>query len=357
MAITQRVRAPLDNTKKRQLAQQVAQLFFYAEVNGLEANQSGVFGEVLCKLLNHLEMPEQVNLSERISHSVVAPLDLVRKLAIADIEIAKPVLINSKLLSDKDLLMISAARSPAHRVAMSGRQYLSEMVTDRLIRLQEIDVMVGISKNETAKISDEGFSTLASVSLSEQALMQSLAKREDLPADTAEALLSRLDDYGRTQLSAILQDNERVFTELEESSNSLPSKTKIEEARRRMRTKRMLVEVQEGKRELNELLILLAEEQRPKCIAYVFSVLSKLSEKRTYHGIISTNGEMLTLMSKSLDIPFSVFKDIDRMRQNTVRLPSTPEARLMDEYSSITKAEALDTLRLYANFNDDSAMN
>lgn len=335
-----------DSEGRRELARQVATLFFVAEERGLEAGQSDKFGEVLCKLLAEMTLENQIGLSEKMSVSPNAPRDLARALAMSEIDIAQSMIRNSTVLRDDDLIEISQSTSTDHRLAMSKRENLSAGVTDSLISFEEGVVMRSVASNKTAQISDTGFSTLARNANGDAELLQQLAQRPDLPVDSGRQIMSLLDAEGKEKLSYLMTQNGKSFDELVAKSKQQVSVEKIAESSQRISAKAYAEDVKSGRRSLSEVTSMLAQDRRAKCISVVFSAVSMLSETKVYHAVVNVDGQLLALMARALDLPFATYRQVDEMRRSLVKLPFGSEDKLRISYENLNADEAKKTMRL-----------
>ena len=90
-----------------------------------------------------------------------APGELMRQLAHDDdIAVAGPVIAQSQRLAENDLVDIAKTKGQAHLFAISGRDGIGEAVTDVLVRRGDPEVVRNVADNQSAKLSDGGFTTL-----------------------------------------------------------------------------------------------------------------------------------------------------------------------------------------------------
>ena len=183
MELLSKVSSAQDNSERRQLAREVVNLFFHAGQDTTQ-NQRDAFGDVLCRLLSDMAQSMRIELANKVSAQNGAPKKLVKALAVSEAEVAQPVLTRSPQLKVDDLIEVANTATTQHRLAISKREHLPECVTDSLIQFEENIVMQSVAANETARISDNGFSTLARNSGSDEQIMHALINREDLPPQT-----------------------------------------------------------------------------------------------------------------------------------------------------------------------------
>src|SRR5436190_1325104 len=133
-------------------------------------------------LIAEIEAKARAELSNRLAPVGNAPVGVVRTLAKDDdISIAGPVLTQSRRLAETDLLEIARTKSQAHLLAISGRAGIAEPVTDVLVSRGNREVMRGVAENRSARLSENGFSTLVSKAENDGALAEQVGLRPDIP--------------------------------------------------------------------------------------------------------------------------------------------------------------------------------
>src|SRR6185437_17157941 len=87
-----------------------------------------------------------------------APVNIIHKLAFDDaIEVAGPVLRESKQLETYALVANACTKSQAHMLSISKREKLEERVTDELVKRGNQEVVKSVAANSGARFSDFGF--------------------------------------------------------------------------------------------------------------------------------------------------------------------------------------------------------
>src|SRR5438034_11231552 len=93
-----------------------------------------VFGEVIGRLADGIEVAARAQLSRRLVHTDNVSINIVKKLAFDDsIEVAVPMLQHRKQLDAKTLVSTIRSKSQSHLLAISKRTSLCTVVTDELV--------------------------------------------------------------------------------------------------------------------------------------------------------------------------------------------------------------------------------
>jgi uncharacterized protein (DUF2336 family) len=109
-------------------------------------------------------------------------------------------LTESARLNAEDLVEIANTKSEAHLLAISGRWWLKEVVTDALLVRRYPSVSRRLVRNPGARISPAGFAIVLSQAESDPELAVETGIRLDLPADLRRQLLRHATDAVRTRL-------------------------------------------------------------------------------------------------------------------------------------------------------------
>ena len=110
--------------------------------------QISVFDDVLVHLIQRIESKALVQLSKSLAPVDNAPLEVIRTLSRHDeITIAGPVLSQSNRISETDLVDIAKRKGQGHLLAISGRNSLSEAVTDVLVDRGSAEVHHALARN------------------------------------------------------------------------------------------------------------------------------------------------------------------------------------------------------------------
>ena len=181
-----------------------------ASAGSLSEEQVALFGDVLDRLINTIELRSLAEIGARIALAELskqlapmgqAPTSVVRRLARNDdISVAEPVLIESARLSPEDLVEIARNKSEQHLLAISGRWWLKEVVTDALLARRYRSVSRRLMRNPGARVSPAGFAIVVSQAETDPELAVETGIRVDLPAELRNRLLRSATEAVRTRL-------------------------------------------------------------------------------------------------------------------------------------------------------------
>ena len=164
---------------------ETVQGLFLEKNNSLSDRERALMGGILRQLIHEVEMSVRKGIAERLAKRDDAPRELVLVLANDEIEVAHPLLIDSTVLHDADLIELVRHRTQAHQLAIAMRKSLSEDVSQSLVDTGDISVITTLIENENAKISDSLMDYLVAESKHVDSFQNPLISRKDLPPNMA----------------------------------------------------------------------------------------------------------------------------------------------------------------------------
>jgi uncharacterized protein (DUF2336 family) len=189
--------------------QRVTDLFLLS-AGSFNSEQIELFDDVLDRLIRTIEIRAIAEVSARMALAEMsaqlapvaqAPPSVVRRLARnEDIAVAGPVLKESARLSEEDLVEIAETKSEQHLLAVSGRWWLKEVVTDALLARRYPSVSRRIVNNPGARVSAAGFAIVLAQAESDPELAVETGIRVDLPAELRHQLLRDATEAVRSRL-------------------------------------------------------------------------------------------------------------------------------------------------------------
>ena len=172
---------------RKALVDAVSDLFF-GNQDVLSDREKALMTDILRQIVHDVEMSVRRELAKRLADRNNVPRDLVVTLANDDIEVAHPVLLDSELLHDTDLIEIIHHRTLEHQLAIAMRKSLNESVTDALAETGNEDVIKTMLKNANARISKGTMAYLVDQSKRVDTYQNPLMKRPELEPELAKRM-------------------------------------------------------------------------------------------------------------------------------------------------------------------------
>lgn len=330
--------------RRRELLRNVTDLFLAN--NNYAQHQLGVFDEILTMVVDSVAVDARAEFADRIADRADAPTALVEKLAADDVSVAAPVLRRSPVLTEEKLAAIAENGSQAHMLAISGRQMISEIITDVLVRRGDKHVVRNVAGNQGARFSQNGFGELVRKAEGDQELQMRLVSRQDLPPETVERLLPQLSEQLILKLAEAGYDSE----------GRLPAhilnkvRDKLGEAMRRKdcearKLDAMIAQMKDGAIKLPDFIRDLSAGDRMHDLAYVLAKVSGLDASIVGSALFNPSHEPIMLISRALFLTWPTFAWISAMRKRRLGEDFKDDIRLEWTYQELAPAAAQRSLR------------
>jgi uncharacterized protein (DUF2336 family) len=158
--------------------------------NGLTPSEVKLAQEIVGIMARDVAESVRASLARGLRHSPNLPRDVARKLA-DDVEfVALPVLADSVVLTDEDLIEIVRRGSALKQEAVASRPNLAEAVTDALVRHGEEPAVVVLMANNSASIAEDTLHRAATRFADSDNVKQAMVLREKLPMAVAERMVT-----------------------------------------------------------------------------------------------------------------------------------------------------------------------
>ncbi|MDA0240276.1 MAG: DUF2336 domain-containing protein [Proteobacteria bacterium] len=172
---------------RRALVDAISDLFS-DETSTITERERQLMYQILHQLVVATERWVRAAVSARIADLPDAPSELIKLLANDEINVAFPILTQSDVLRDIDLIEIVRHRAVEHQLAISIRQSLSEDLSAALVESGNENVIVNLLNNSGAKISFSTLEYLVDESKRVNSFQEPILRREDLPQDIAKRM-------------------------------------------------------------------------------------------------------------------------------------------------------------------------
>jgi uncharacterized protein (DUF2336 family) len=332
---------------RKALVNAVSDLFFNNK-DVLTDREKALMTDILRQIIHDVEMSVRRELAERLADAHQAPHELIVALANDEIEVAHPLLIQSDILHDFDLVEIIHHRTLEHQLAIAMRKTLTESVTDALVETGNEDVVAKMIENPSARISKSTMEYLVDQSKRVDTYQNPLLKRPDLEPELAKKMYwwvsaalrqhivknftidsADLDDTLESTVKNVI-DRHGVSGEAE---NSKPARLADRLAEDGKITPRMLVQVlRQGEIPLFEAM---------------FAKISGLRPRLLRRMLFEPGGEALAILCKAVSIDKTDFASIfmlSRKARNTDRVTNPQDLKRILELFDRIQPDAADRM-------------
>jgi uncharacterized protein (DUF2336 family) len=169
--------------KRRVLLREVTDVFF-ANPSSHTGTELALFDAVLTQLADEMEAEVRAELAERMAPAEGAPAGLVRNLASdPSIDVARPLLEDSSVLSEADLLDLAREHGQAHLQAISRRAAVPEAVSELIVERGDDETLGVLLSNEGAVLSRDAHEAAVERAEANPDLHEAIVSRRSLPPD------------------------------------------------------------------------------------------------------------------------------------------------------------------------------
>lgn len=324
---------------RKALVAAVSDLFFNNK-DVLTDREKALMTDILRQIVHDVEMSVRRELAERLAEAKGAPHDLILALANDDIEVAHPLLIQSDILHDFDLVEIIHHRTLEHQLAIAMRKSLNESVTDALVETGNEDVVAKMIENPNARISKVTMEYLVDQSKRVDTYQNPLLKRPDLEPELAKKMYWWVSAALRQHIVKNFQVDTMELDETLESTvknviDRLGSANSAEPSKPVKLAERL---AEDGKVTPRMLVQVLRQGEVPLFEA-MFGKMSGLRPRLLRRMLFEPGGEALAILCKAVQIDKTDFASIfmlSRKARNNDRVTNPQELkRILDLFDRI----------------------
>lgn len=312
---------------------------------------SPVLGEIFLSLAQQAEREVRRALAERVAGVDWAPKALVNLLARDEIEIARPVLLESPVLQDDDLLRVLIEASLEHQIAIARRPRLSSQMADAVIDRGEPAVLTALATNRSADVSSDALRRLVEHSRRIAALRGPLTRHPRLTQALAEEMCRWLGAALRQSIAARFEvDGQRLGTAVYDAVEGVlrsASDAPVETPERDEMERRLAAKLHSAGQLRAGVLVRAARERRLGLFVHGLALLGGFSTAQVRSALAAPAPEALYYACAAIGVDRAVFPSLLRdLRSMNQGLPGDEGAAvwLRGALSSASAARAFRTL-------------
>jgi uncharacterized protein (DUF2336 family) len=304
---------------RRQLLREVTDLFLEAPEAHSDTEQEH-FGSIMGQIARDVEMALRRDLAEKLATVPGAPKSLIVQLANDEIDVARPILMQSAGLGDRELLAVVHGKGQEHLAAIAARKAVSTVVTGALVKRADDAVLEQLVANQGAAFSREAMEQVVARAEGNERLHAPVLGRKDLPPD----LMQDMFFFVSSQLKAFILKRSQEMDPGELDRALAGAERRAARRLRQVQTPESAAErfvaEKESKRELNEMLLtsLLRERRMPEFKA-CFARLTGIDARTVRHILGDKGHEGLAIAARAARFDRSTF--------STIILLTDPEAQ------------------------------
>ncbi|HZE52638.1 MAG TPA: DUF2336 domain-containing protein [Bradyrhizobium sp.] len=315
---------------------------------GFSEDEIWTFGEVITRLADEIEVAARAQLAQRVARFDHAPVNIVHKLAFDDaIEVAGPVLRESKQLEPYALVANVCTKSQTHMLAISKRESLAESVTDELVTRGNQEVVKSVVQNNGARFSDFGFLHMIKRAEGDSILAEQLGLRKDIPRHVFQQLIAKASSDVKKRLEGERPDMaQHIQSSVTDVAGALQSK--FGPVSRSHFVAKRVVAAQHQLGNLNENSIsTYARSHRLDEVTIGLSLLCALPSDVIERAVLDKNRETLLILVKALDFSWETTMALLFLGAKDHRITAQDLRDLESEYGRLNIETSRSVLAFY----------
>lgn len=200
-----------------QLFGHIAQLYSFVS-DRCDDEQVAQYDKVLLQLADMVEAEALIKVAGMLSRLERAPGGVVVRLASDTIEVARPLLEFSKVLSDDDLIEIVIGQTEDHRVVIAGRDGIGERVGDAIAEHGAYPSLAALAGNQTATLGAVALEKMITSAANDTTIADDLRGRQDVDWN---ALAKQIGEAGARVMSKLSLAEMPVESEQIKAANAM----------------------------------------------------------------------------------------------------------------------------------------
>jgi uncharacterized protein (DUF2336 family) len=314
------------------------------------------FGEVITRLANEIEVAARAQLAQRVARFDRAPVNIVHKLAFDDaIEVAGPILRESKQLEPYALVANVCTKSQTHMLAISKRESLAESITDELVTRGNQEVVKSVVQNNGARFSDFGFLHMIQRAEGDSILAEQLGLRKDIPRHVFQQLIAKASSDVKKRLEGERPDMaQHIQSSVTDVAGALQSK--FGPVSRSHFVAKRLVAAQHQLGNLNENSIsTYARSHRLDEVTIGLSLLCALPSDVIERALLDKSRETLLILVKALGFSWETTMALLFLGAKDHRITAQDLRDLESEYGRLNIETSRSVLAFYQSRKNGAA--
>lgn len=314
--------------------------FFLESGNSHDALDRDFFGELMEEIAFSLERQVREELARKIAAEASMPHGLMVRLASDEIPVARPVLEQSPVLTNHDLIDISHRCGQDHMFAITKRRELSVHLSTVLAERGNEDVVHSLLQNPNANLSPDIIDLMAGRSRACERIQVALIDRDDMPREVLLDLLKHASEKVSKDIRCKLTATDELY--LDEVVDEMKSEISIS----RKSLARECVDTLERRNALNERAILsFLRDNKPMEFLLGFSRLFAIDVRFAQRVIRDRSGQALVVACRANRISLRGLKKIASSPMTAMRSDPLDLLALAKTYHRITEENAQSTMR------------
>lgn len=317
-----------DPAARQALSQRVTAICL-SDDRQLSQQEKEVAGHILIRLSREFETQLRVKLAHQFAASPQAPKLLIQALAQDEVEVSAPIISQSPLLEERDLIEIIMNKTHAHRLNVAMRSGITSAVSSALVQTEEPDVLKALVNNQSAEIAGAAMEYLVAESKEQKDLQEPLIARSDLSPSLVQKMFTFVSDALKKEIQTRFAiDSDMLDSAMKniraEQLEAPAAATQTAESKAAALIAKMKAM---GELSLNRVIGLL-REKRLNLFLEGLAALSQLDARTVTNLAFDGEGQGMAVVCRSVGADRSQFATIVLLLERARTGKAVPAARL-----------------------------
>ena len=340
---------------RKVLGETIADLFV-GNVSALSERERTLMFEILHQVVHDIEMTVRQTIAKELAALKDTPPELAAILANDDIEVAYPILTQSEVLQDAQLIETIRNRTLEHQMAIAIRHTVSADVSDVLVEIGDQDVIRTLLENSGARISQATMAYLVEESSRVNTFQEPILRRHDLDPILAKRMFMWVSAALRKYIVENYKLEKSVIDDLLEKVALQESGGNAHAREPQDKSDDLVAELAEENAITPDLLISALRNGQVHLFVSMFRQLTELRHTLVTRILLEPGGEGMAIACKAVGIDqenFSLIFSLSRKVRPGSAKPLQEQTKEAEEfYDRISEAAARGVLRHWRRDTD-----
>ena len=331
--------------KRRELLREITDIFLDRTESHSQA-ESDHLAHLLENLSATADVDARAELAGRIADVATAPSVLINQLARDEIVVAAPVLEQSPVLAQSELIEIIRSKGSAHQLSVARRAEVAEAVSSALVEVGHTDAVETLLKNAGARIDRPTMERVVHRSENETVLQAPLVDRSDMPVDLLQDMFWFSSGETRKKIVMVTSAAELPSSPPSGATFRAPTPIKKDSADQ-IRARKYIAKMKADGLLGRPLIIDLFKRKAYLELIIGFALLTEVREETALRILCDESGESLVLACKASGFDVGTFAVLAKL--GTLRNPRSEETldEMLTMFETMTDAVAKRVMRFW----------
>lgn len=325
----------------------------------LSMREKELAADILIDLMRQAERDLRCAVSERLATMDDVPLRLILSVANDDIEVAAPLLENSPILNDLDLIYIIKGKSEEYWRTIAKRKHIGDDIVNMLAETKDLGTALNLTKNENITLKGSALTIIADMARGHDNLAAPLLRRNEVTADMAKALYDYVGESLKKHISKTFKHQPGDISKAMATMDEVTGELRVSALDKDEHDQDAMIpgashiraaKASQDKKLLNaNLMIDTLKRKQTALFTAQFCVMCKLPVKRALKILSQTNGQKLAIVCKAYDISqmdfIALFTLSAHIRGQNEAVQTEDIQKATEHYKMISKSAATQLIK------------